>query len=738
MTPGKIKTSLYCRDIAPINILEKEINSGSLKIGVFAENGTGKTFISRLFRLTDKVNNFVLDDEGKSPTDKIITLGKSSGEFSFKITDKENTIVENFRINIEKGKVPTIPNTEYIYHTFNEDYVEENISSLDYDKESEIEGYILGKSNIDLRDEEKKLESIKKEEEQLRLKIENEIRDHVSSRIDQIKNIKRLKEYNLLTPQNIFGGVSKPKDSISKSFEELIADYDKVKSVPEQLSDINAIPELELDGELFNLIQKKSAKKYSLSSLAEAFKNKIKSKQLFIETGMNLLEKSANQNTCPFCEQKIENGAVHLIEKYNEYINDTEAKTIKDFGNQKKKLEELIADIKRIEHNSTNSINKFNSYKSKYIPSSETIELKELDSIKIIDKIEQLIEKIDLKLVDISKEVIISDDLIESILHEQKNINSLTVYNNKHINDINIKKNKIGEESKRIRRNILKRTYNNLVEKYKNDINKAFDLSKSRKQLDEEINKKKEQQKVSKRSKVASTIKTVLNYFFAEKYTLDENTFRLIFKKNTLEKKQAKDILSAGEKNIVAFAYFIGDTHLKIDREDDYSKLFFIIDDPISSMDFTHVYTLCGVIRDISKVIDKLARERIFIFTHNNDFMRVLSSNNIIDKKLLLKDGKLVEFNVNSTVPYINHLIDIYNIAHRKLSPNHTTANSIRHIIETLTKFEKINISSNSIAEYILENIPNDTKSYTLINDLSHGGWRSEQAPISDEDYILA
>ena len=92
-----------------------------------------------------------------------------------------------------------------------------------------------------------------------------------------------------------------------------------------------------------------------------------------------------------------------------------------------------------------------------------------------------------------------------------------------------------------------------------------------------------------------------MNYFFSDKYTLDEETFRLVFYKNTLEKDQAKDVLSEGEKNIIAFAYYIGDTHLKVESEDDYGKLFFIIDDPISSMDFTHVYTLCGVIRDISK-----------------------------------------------------------------------------------------------------------------------------------------
>ena len=34
-----------------------------------------------------------------------------------------------------------------------------------------------------------------------------------------------------------------------------------------------------------------------------------------------------------------------------------------------------------------------------------------------------------------------------------------------------------------------------------------------------------------------------------------------------------------------------------------------------------------------------------------------------------------------------------------------------------------------------ISNIPNEAKLYTLINDLSHGGWRTEQAPITNDDY---
>lgn len=728
------KTNIQCQNIAPILNLTKEISSTSLKIGVFANNGSGKTFLSRLFRLTEKLTELELDSEGKSPTDRIISLGKNDGSFSFKITDRDGIVKENFKITLNKGQVPVIPKTEYTYHTFNQDYVEDNIRALSYDKDSDIEGFILGKVNIDLKEEEEELARITKEGADLSIQIEKEINDYVESNISNIQNIKRLGEYKNLEIINIFNGVDKEKYILSKTFEELLEDYNKIKSVPENLEDIKLIEIPKINFDLISEIKTNSSQEYSLSKLAEDFKQKLKDKQDFIESGMEFLKESDNED-CPFCEQKIEKKALILIDDYTKYLSDTEAKTIKLFKSYIEILEKYIENIQNVENINSKRINEFNTFKTKYIPSSGEIELELLDTKKIKEEFKKLILFNQEKLKNINAKVIISDELVQSIEKNETLLKRQIDINNQEINNINSKKNKIGEENKAVRNDICKSAYNHLIDTHTTNIKNVLKLREDWKILNDDIKKKKEQQKVSKRAKVASTIKTVLNYFFAEKYTLDEETFRLIFYKNTLEKNQARDILSEGEKNIVAFAYYIGDTHLKIETEDDYKKLFFVIDDPISSMDFSHVYTLCGVIRDIGKIIEKLERERLLIFTHNNDFMRVLATNNIVEKRLLLKNNELKNFNNNLTVPYIIHLIDIYKIARLNDVPSHTTANSIRHIIETLTKFEKIDISTDSIAEYIRENIPDDKKSYTLINDLSHGGWRTEQAPITEEDY---
>lgn len=734
MADDKITTVIQCQNIAPIENLTREIKSSSLKIGIFANNGSGKTFLSRLFRLTEKQDELVLDEDKKSPTDKLLTYGKKNGIFSFKITDKYGNVKDDFKISVEKGQIPNIPQTSYLYHTFNQDYVEKNIQALGYEKDSNIDGFILGKVNIDLKEDEDNLLKIEEEGKELREQVEKEINAYIEENINSIQNIRRLSEYALLSPNEIFQGVDKKLYQVSKSIDELFTDYNKIKSVPENLPDIETIKRVNIDFKILAEIRENLNKEFSLSALAEDFKQKIKSKQAFIEEGMTLLSVSES-DTCPFCEQELQKNAINLIDNYTKYLNDTESKTIKLFKSNSELLSNLLASLEAIENTNSKRINSFNEYKTKYIPSSEEVELGSLNIDEAQTAIQDFIDILEEKLKDISKPIVLDNSIIENIEKHQTLLNKTIDANNKQIDAINAKKNRIGEENKAVRKEICKCTYNHLVETHKTNIKNIFQLREKWKTLDAEIKKKKEQQKVSKRKKVASTIKTVLNYFFSDKYTLDEETFRLIFYKNMLEKYQAKDVLSQGEKNIVAFAYYIGDTHLKVESEDDYEKLFFIIDDPISSMDFTHVYTLCGVIRDISKIIDKLKRERLIIFTHNNDFMRVLTANNIVDKKLLLKKGELKDFNNNLTVPYINHLMDVYNIARKGEIANHTTANSIRHIIETLTKFQNIDISKDGIAEYIRNNIPNDTKSYTLINDLSHGGWRSEQSPITEDDY---
>lgn len=729
----KIKVKLKCTNIAPLVNLDNEFESSSLKIGVFANNGCGKTFISRMFRLLEKPLDDGSGDVSTSNTDRLITIGKSNASFGFRITNDVGAAVEDTTINLAKSTAPTIPTTKYLYHTFNQDYVDENIRALDFEHTEDVQGFILGKTNIDLTEDDKKLKEITDARTTLRDNITAKIDAYISKNIATIANIKRLGDYSQYVSADVFltHGDSRKSD-LPKGVDDYITDFDKVKSVPENLDDILRLSKFEFPEELLSEIQTILATAYSLSRFGEEFKTEMREKQEFVEKGLELVKTS--EGRCPFCKQKMDSDALSLIDRYNEFITNEEAKTIKRIQALIQIIEIKRKELAGVRSKNIVAINRYNDYKTKYIPSCENINLAELDVAQVDDSFTSIMSALEEKHKDISTVVNMGESMVD--LNDRINmLNDLVESNNKLIDDINWKKNSIGEENKNIRRNICKAAYDHWVDKYDKDQKQYIEYGKQAETLRQEIEKKKASQKIEKKKLVAETIKKVLDYFFSGKYSLDEKTFRLVFQSKTLEKNQTKNVLSEGEKNIVAFAYYLGDTHTIIEKEDDYKKLFFIIDDPISSMDFTYVYTLSGVIRDIKSIFPKMERVRHIVLTHNSDFIRILYSNNILEKVLLLKNSTLYEWNDNFTVPYINHLLDIYSVARKGAKATHTTANSIRHIIETIDKFESINSNEDSVKEFIRNNIPNDKRSYTYINDLSHGGWRTEQPPMTDDDY---
>lgn len=120
MADDSIKIYFGCQHIAPIENIQREFHVGSLKVGIYANNGCGKTFISRLFRLLELPQiNLNIDENGCSPTDPLIRFGYNTGNFVFKITNKEGDVVEDLSLNIQKNSIPIISSSNYLYHVFN-------------------------------------------------------------------------------------------------------------------------------------------------------------------------------------------------------------------------------------------------------------------------------------------------------------------------------------------------------------------------------------------------------------------------------------------------------------------------------------------------------------------------------------------------------------------------------------------------------------------------------------------
>ena len=200
--------------------------------------------------------------------------------------------------------------------------------------------------------------------------------------------------------------------------------------------------------------------------------------------------------------------------------------------------------------------------------------------------------------------------------------------------------------------------------------------------------------------------------------------------------EKASSILSDGEKSIVAFCFYLASTHLLMERDDDYNKLFFVIDDPISSMDFHYVYAVAQSLRDIKEFFGITTHDRIWVFTHNMEFLSIITRNHIIVRTYILKPGKIEVLKHQLLMPYESHLKDIIEIANGQQLPLHTTANSIRHVLETVSRFE---FPDKNVEKYIAEDdiLSQDSCIFTLCQDLSHGGIRN-QPPFTSDVLIAA
>lgn len=331
----------------------------------------------------------------------------------------------------------------------------------------------------------------------------------------------------------------------------------------------------------------------------------------------------------------------------------------------------------------------------------------------------------------------IADKEINEIEQEISRNNESIKNNEGHISFINRILADSSATNREIRRNLCKALSNDIKKAVSANILTIQENTQRIEELAKSIQNKQMASKAKKRDKVADVISKILDECFRGKYSFNKETFLLKIKNNDLKKGQANIVLSDGEKSVVAFAYYLGDVFLKINDEGDYDRLFFVIDDPISSMDFNYIYVISSIIRRLREYIpiSSSKKERFMIFTHNMEFLRILSVNQIISSSYRIKNDTIEKFTGNFSIPYIAHLKDISAISKGKERPNHTTANSVRHILETLNRFEDPNKDA-SIEKYIRHYFPDDQYLYTLIQDLSHGAWRSEQPSVFEDDYV--
>ena len=688
----------------------------SNKAIIYATNGTGKSFISRAFRLTSAEKRLL-------PADDLLTLGQPSGNLSFSILDNGNE--KKLSVGVERGIAPIVTDsTGLLFHVFNSDYVEENIKPRHFTPDGHIEGYILGKTQIDLTDEKRKEAEQDKELKNADKAIDSIIEDAQ----------RQLREKGVVPTTTEFALIDKIRlrnsENVGKveAFEVIAGQLEALEKIPERIADV-VTPVFHVDTSSFEGIEALLSTEYPSTDWDESFVADIKAHRAFIEDGLRQIDGDENP-ICPFCKQTIEGDTLTLIRNYKSYLADKEAETLRLIESYIKVIEQVTSTFSRTNLETDSAIVALTEVK-KYFPSLADVTLRtgavSEDELSCFASVKKLLEE---KSEDLSK-------THPEVAEELKKCNAVVKAYEERIREnaeiikrVNTTKSNANGERLSLRRNLCKAQYRAccsvLAPLYADYDLKAAAL----KELQDSIIEKEQKAKVSKKEKVYETLTDFLNRLFAGKYSIDKDSFQIRFLGKNIGDK-ASSILSDGEKSIVAFCYYLASTHLLVEREDDYNKLFFVIDDPISSMDFHYVYAVAQSLRDIKEYFGITAHDRIWVLTHNIEFLSIVSRNFIISRAYVMKPGKIEPIKHQLLMPYESHLKDIVDIASGNEQPSHTTANSIRHVLETVSRFE---YPQKELGKYIAENaiLSENSCIFTLCQDLSHGRIRN-QPPFSAE-----
>ena len=501
---AKFSVTLKAENIGPhheknainaVNIVE------SNKAIIFAVNGTGKSFISRSFRLAE-LPLHVCDD--------LLTISQNDANFKFSITGEDCN--KMLGIHLERGKVPVVANNSgFIFHVFNSDYVTDNIRPNYFTPNGDMDGYILGKLQIDLSEDRGKEKTIIADIESLEKHINGVISD-AKQDLHNCGVVSNTTELALFSTEELKN--PSPVEDVG-SYMDVKAKLNKLGSAPEALDDINSI-EFEFDTSYFDKMEQILITSFPPSTWDGDFVKYYKENKNFIEHGLERID--SGESVCPFCKRAFDEDALKLIKAYAEYKSNQESQIIGYLNSCLTKIRLLPKILENYNQQVILSRAQLDRIKE-YYPSLADYKLSEVEIcdsvIRDLNSVSNLIEK---KIEDIS---VCCDEITGRLTSLKMFLDSVrcnNANNNSIIEAGNRTKNRTKTERLKLRRKLCKAKYLECVSALKDSFDKCELKRKELKDLRENIREKEELSKISKREKVYSTLTGT--YFYGYYYAL--------------------------------------------------------------------------------------------------------------------------------------------------------------------------------------------------------------------------
>lgn len=737
----KPRFKVRAKHIGPIMLLDAELSENRQNL-IFARNGTGKSFSARALRLLAPA------EDGREAEDTLpsILVSEESVDHSghFRLYEGA-TCIGGLTLNA-KQKAVSRDEAKYLFHVFSEDFVESHvrnrIGSLDGNITHEI---VIGQENAELDQKKSDLDKLRARfaEAELALgKIFDAAKDKLKADFGIIGSLGAYKELSLSSLLS-----EDPPIVSSLTLAELLKQYNDFKAMP---SDPPLPQDLGYDGIIPNCEPYGDAlfKKTNPSTVADEVKERIKSSPIFFEEGSKLF--GEKPDSCPFCTRSVDQVALAAINAYLQFYADEEAAHVRTIDEHLAAIQRVTRALSEVKVNALLSRGHFDALK-KFFSALATTDLHDTspDLEAAISDLEAIAASLRGKKRQLGEALSLPPNGLSEIAGR-------LVAASKNNGPFLAQLKRLMGDSKSERLRIQSDSCAAFLREFA--IGNATEIAAIRADRSavgiaeaEVLALSKSHGKSSKaKDRVVETFKLLLRNFFADLYTFDADTFSVRRKQREIPRGPDRT-LSDGEKSILAFCYFIARIHLRVGTNADYKRVFLIIDDPVSSLSFDYVYGIAQVLKclrftangSVELVMDsKNHKPHMLILTHNSYFYNVSSTNGLIKPSGMFQliSGE-TKHSLNNqkgfTTPHLLQLSDIRRVALKESAPDHTTANSIRSVIEGTWKFVRPDLLDfESFVFYVTKEHGLEVKS-VLINDLCHGGKFSDP-PHQEAELVLA
>lgn len=658
---------------------------------IYAENGAGKTTLARILYSLGTNDSTAITQRKRinADTEPEVYIKDANHQFKF----------NNLRWNRNNNNIS-------VFDTY---FVSENIYTgfqIGSDQRKHLYKFVLGNTGVEIAN---KIERVKKLIENKNDEIEHLAKCiQIKSKCNDIDRFFKLNEIenidNLIESKSKELAIAQNSNIILKQPLLPSFPYCPINIDTENLKRVLSISINSIGKEYIDNVK---------SHINNLESNGIKRSAQWIYTGFQAMKTFENK-VCPFCGNSIE--GIKLIEGYNQFFSERYINAVREIYTFKEQFAKINLDLYISQY--SNAKKQFeDNYKFWYNYITINIEKDNIDYNfeTLRDYIKSLKNAIDVKYTNPMENVstIVVDNFVtelKSLSEKIKSINDyVTLYNSKildlraHIKKLEDVKKELSElEMNKIRFSAPLKRDCSIYEINTNHLKKLNRINKNY-----QIEQKAESNRIF--DQYGEKINHYLSDVFHTKFKIEEIkdggikgrskesslSYKLMFDETEIEPEgedntSFKNILSEGDKNTIAFSFFLA----KLATDTDISNRIVVFDDPLTSLDLNRRN---ATIHQLVLLYQKC--DHVIVLSHNLHFLMELNSQTLI-KKAEKKNLQIVNANGKSSIHehqikkdwidnYQKALETMENFLNNPSTDNQEDAiNSIRISLETFLKLK--------------------------------------------------